>query len=279
MRAADVPDAPVNDDDAIGVPQRLRGAPNFRSLCGYRAADGRTVRRGVLFRSNALSDLSAADLEWLRTLDIRLVCDLRSMRERAARPNRWPSGPAPALLTAGDTGGPTAVKAAAWRVRLREPDFDAAAARRWMRDAYLAMPTQYAGLLAALFARLADGRAPNVLVHCAAGKDRTGFVCAMLLLALDVPWETVLADYLLSGRRQPAEALARKLWCADQGVPPLDARARAVLRAIAGVEAEYLTAACECAARHFGSVARYLEVACGLDVARCDCLRTRLLTN
>lgn len=269
----------VSDHGGAGPLEWLQGAPNFRSLCGYRATDGRSVRRGVLFRSDALSDLSEVDLERLRALDIRLVCDLRSVRERAARPNRWPGGPAPALLTANDAGGPVAVKAAAWRARLGEADFDAATARRWLRDAYLAMPAVYAGLLAALFARLADGRAPNVLVHCAAGKDRTGFVCAMLLLALGVPWETVLDDYLLSGRRQPAEALARKLWCAGQDVPPLDARACAALRAIAGVEAEYLTAACECAARRFGSVARYLEAACGLDPVRCERLRTRLLTG
>lgn len=255
----------------------LQGAPNFRSLCGYRTADGRAVRRGVLFRSDALSDLSADDLTQLRLLDIRLVCDLRSARERAARPNRWPAGPAPALLTAGDQGGPAAVKAAAWRARLGEADFDAAAARHWLREAYLAMPALYAGLLAALFARLADGQAPNVLVHCAAGKDRTGFVCAMLLLALDVPWATVLDDYLLSGRRQPAEALARKLWRTDAGVPPLDARAEAALRAIAGVEAEYLTAARDRAVAQFGSVAGYLAQACGLDAARRARLQVRLL--
>jgi len=77
---------------------RLRGLPNFRDFGGYPTQDGRRVREGVLYRSQAFAGATEGDLEHLARLDIRLVCDLRSALERQSAQDRWPAGAQPPRL-------------------------------------------------------------------------------------------------------------------------------------------------------------------------------------
>lgn len=255
----------------------LESAANFRSLCGYLTADNRRVRPGKLYRSEALVNLTEGDMVQLAGLGIRRVHDLRSPEERQRDPNRWVEGRDIDLISldAGQDMG--VVKAAGWRERILEPDFDATQARQWMLAAYTRMPRAYAASLAMGFASFESPDSPALLVHCAAGKDRTGFFCAIFLWALGVPWDTILEDYLLSSERQPPAQLAERILQRSGEAYP--SQAVDVLTVIAGVDVEFLETAFAVVRKEFGSVDAYIEKACGLDPQRRRHLQDCLLID
>jgi protein-tyrosine phosphatase len=113
-------------------------------------------------------------------------------------------------------------------------------------------------------------------VHCSAGKDRTGFVIAMLLLALDVPEPFIRADYLAS-RNWPGAELHRA--SLEERLRPVVApeELRAAVDAVLDVRDAYLDAALAVVQDEFGSIGRYLEAAAGLSGHRVERLREKLL--
>ena len=132
-------------------------------------------------------------------------------------------------------------------------------------------PRLLAPTLRKLCEQLLARRAP-LLIHCTAGKDRTGFTVAVLLYALGIPRELIYADYLASrnwaGAKKHRPALARRL------APVIPAAAMdTVLDPILDVRERYLDAALAAVAAEFGSVERYFEHATGLDRREIDHLR------
>lgn len=255
----------------------LDGAPNFRDLGGYAAAGGGLVRHGRVFRSEVLSRLTGRDLSKLAELDIGLVFDLRLPAERRKEQNRWPVGGTVETVSFDERPELADAQATRWAELLAAWELDASGAREMMLGVYRRMPKALAPDLAVLFERLDAPAPPAMLVHCTGGKDRSGFVCAMLLWSLGVPLETIVAHYLVTGQRRPPERFVKERLSgfADEVL----ARKVEVLRAIAGVDGEYLAAAFEQINRDFGSVDRYLETACRLDAARKARLQSTLLEN
>lgn len=251
---------------------RLAGATNFRSLDGLPAADGRRIRPHVLMRADRLSRLTATDWRLLAAAGLATICDLRSAAERSEHPTV-----APAQLGVRELhceirndlrADPTlALELAA--------DPSARGAERLMIEIYRRFPRYMGPTLRSVVDALLDDGAP-LLVHCSAGKDRTGFVVAMLLHALDVPADLIRADYLASRgwaggelhRTSLAERLARL-------IPP-DALDDAV-DTVLDVRDAYFDAALAALTQEFGSVDTYLHSAAGLDTRRRDELRHRLL--
>jgi protein-tyrosine phosphatase len=170
----------------------LEGAYNVRDLGGYAAADGRNVRWGSVFRSAALADITPGDAAILLGCGIRTICDLRSGDERLAAPNDWAAATSieiwarPATEVVGDS-----------RRLLRGCLVSPERTRATLTQVYREMPFAQASAYAHIFKSLLAGRLP-LLFHCSAGKDRSGVAAALLLSALGVPSEQVLADYLLS---------------------------------------------------------------------------------
>lgn len=167
--------------------ERLSAVFNFRDLGGLPAADGRTVRCGVLFRSDSFHEAPAADVEYLAgELGIRRVLDLRSETEvdadsagalarAGADYQQFPIGNGP--------GDAIAAAPSGQRLALRY--------RQYLEH----FPDSLVGVLRAVAAT--DGE-PTV-IHCRAGKDRTGVAVALLLSVLGVSDEDVAADYALTG--------------------------------------------------------------------------------
>jgi len=259
----------------INVPFRLEGAPNFRDLGGKDIRGGYQVRHKRLFRSESLARLTDADLVRVASLNIALLYDLRGADERARVANRWPAGRAIESLTGLDSSDLDAVAFFGWRERIADPSFDVESARQWMTTAYAAMPRLFAGVLASLFSRLNVPEAPVTLVHCTAGKDRTGFVSAVLLLALGVRREEVFSDYLLTRQRRPPEQLLETLLGDEQS--RYSPASRAALLTMADVREEYLGIALQTITHDFGSLEAYLSQACGLGPAQLTELRARLI--
>jgi protein-tyrosine phosphatase len=232
------------------------GLKVFRDLGGTLTADGRRIRNGRIFRSGDLSALTQADLDRLRSLGIRLVCDLRSEFERTARPSQWPEDLQTERLIAGLLDVRTG-QLDLRRMLIEDPT--PAGVRRMMLATYEALPAAAAPLLPQLFARLANNQLP-ALVHCSAGKDRTGFVCACIQHTLGVDRETILKEYLAIREHLVADAMASRIsehLRASVG----DAAAERMVKVLSDVDADYLDAALAAIVRMHGSLDRYLASA------------------
>lgn len=240
------------------------------------AANGRQLRPLRLFRSDALHRLTDADVERLAQLRIGTVLDLRRDDERSWAPSRWPAQAQPAVRLFDAAPELQVVQAGGWRQVIEDPDFDAGRSRRWMIATYARMPRALAPAVREALDALGskDPVGSRVLVHCTAGKDRTGFVCAMVLKALGVSHDAILDDYLESSRRKPPEALARTLL--EYHHIPVDSRSLGAMVQIATVQAEYLDCALKTVTEQFGSAQAYLQH-CGLDASRQEALRAALL--
>lgn len=168
----------------------LESVPNFRDLGGYPTMDGRYVRRGLLYRSGALADLSERDIAKLRELGIKLICDLRTDLEAHEAPDTALDG------------------VTLWRLPVIQQEESAVKARTFLFDrhrldqvmiqTYQTFVREKAPIFGAAIARFADPANLPAIFHCSAGKDRTGILAALLLSALGVSEELIIADYTLS---------------------------------------------------------------------------------
>ncbi|MCD0449490.1 tyrosine-protein phosphatase [Actinocorallia sp. API 0066] len=255
-----------------GLSLGLEAAPNARDLGGYRTADGRAVRPGTVLRAEALHRLTDADLARLARLGVRDVVDFRGAPEIAM------SGAD--LLPDGVTGHHLPVVSADHDVyTLITPlvtDPDPAAQHRVLGDgrAEAIMTDLYRWFVSdaearAPFAhtlRLIERGTGPILFHCTAGKDRTGWMAALLLSALDVPRESIVADYLLTNERQ---ANLVDLFRTPES--PIDAT---LLEPLLDVRPAYLEAAFAQAEAEHGTVQDFLTGPLGADL---DVLRHHLL--
>ncbi|KYG99906.1 tyrosine-protein phosphatase [Bradyrhizobium sp. DOA1] len=226
----------------------LQGASNFRDLGGYPTADGRTTRWRHIFRSNHLGQLTAADIEIVRALGVRSAFDFRGREERAAGicvVNEITVHSLPIE--------PTVV--AALRTELAKGTLTAPVALELMRESYRNYVRHNTDSFRSLFGHLLEDHAPLV-IHCTAGKDRTGFASALILHALGVPDDVIAEDYLLTNQHYKRDATA----AIDL---PEDVR-----NAIGAVEASYLAAAFEAVGQDYGDIETYLRD--GLKLGRVE---------
>jgi protein-tyrosine phosphatase len=254
-------------------PLRFAGAPNFRDFGGARTRDGRAVVLGRFFRSQVLSELSDEDLPLLEALGIHAVCDLRSSEEQARHSNRWPENLTPFMVRAEGGLESSHVRPAEWLARLRENGYRPEDARRQMDKVYRSLARSFRDHVAALFAYLDRPDAGPVLIHCTAGNDRTGFVCATILFALGVPRDAILADYLESAKWFSLATMGKRLEKYLGG--PIDSAGIPALNVLVGVEEGFLAAAFDQVRTDHGTVEKWLREVVGLDDAMRDRLRQR----
>ena len=167
----------------------LQGGRNFRDLGGWRAADGRQVKWGKIYRSGVMTDLTMADFDYLQALGLNVICDLRSPSEREVEPNPFVKAGGPTVVAIGYDR--TAALSALMKMTTRE------AAIQGFADAYVDLLDLLAPHYTDLFARLLAHEGP-LAFNCSAGKDRTGMASALILSVLGAPRQTVIADYALS---------------------------------------------------------------------------------
>ncbi len=176
----------------------LDGPSNFRDLGGLPVTGEGSTRFGLVFRADRLCTLSDADLRRLENAGIRHVFDLRSQTEADDFPDRLPSGASYSRLsmTSDDT-----FQARTIYERIVEGEIKSYGEAE-MVAGYVRILQNFGPSFARIVRQVA--RSEPVLIHCTAGKDRTG-VAAMLLLDLaGVASEDVVADYALSSKRRPS---------------------------------------------------------------------------
>jgi protein-tyrosine phosphatase len=246
----------------------LEGAPNFRDLGGYRTTDGRRVRVGQVYRSGALSELTETDLERLAALGIHQVFDLRTPEEVARNPDRLPDGVRYVPLPL-PTEGSSFSRIVELIANLRRLD------QLLLRGYTRVMIDSNARFFGDLLRRLAhDEQALPAVIHCTAGKDRAGMAAALLLAALGVPDETIVADYSLSSRHY---ALFHRL-VSEQIAPLAPAGLTADdLHGLLVANPEVMRSALAHLRGRYGSIEAYLLKHAGLDAAALERLRERLL--
>jgi protein-tyrosine phosphatase len=252
----------------------VTGAPNFRDIGGLPAPHGRKVKTGMVFRSGQLTDLTPGDYASLAPLHIRYVFDLRTDAERALAPTVW-QGRVP-LITEISFFDKTSDPAKALE-ELQAEGLDVSRARLAMRRATTRFVTEGATAVGSVLRALARGHMPAV-IHCTAGKDRTGVVVAVLLTLLGVPRDAVEADYLRSNDALPIELERFKAGAgAASFFPGGDALAPGVLGVLLGVDRDYLDAAFAAIEGQYGSFEAYAAGGLNLSAAELRALGDRLV--
>jgi protein-tyrosine phosphatase len=263
----------------------LEKAANARDLGGYRTRDGRIVRSGLIYRSNALNRLTDADVDAVGTLGLACVIDFRHQQEiELIGADRLPS-PAPRVVSLPlfdpDHDVFTAVsavlrgQAGAEAIEHLRDDAASGGAAVMMIDLYrrFVSAQESRDVFAAAMRIIATPGELPLLFHCAGGKDRTGWLAATLLCALGVDRDTVMADYLRTteltagGRESMIATMATRVAQPEIILPLLEVRT------------EYLEAALQEADRDYGGMDGYLTDGLGLTAAQLDRLRAVLLTD
>jgi len=242
----------------VGSERRLmfEGIQNFRDLGGYRTVDGGRVRWGQLYRADNLYKLTAGDLDTFGSLGVRTIFDLRGDAERAETPGPFEATVLPIV------GQPD-------RLAPERPTFESAIdGEQMLRDVYVGSLVHSAARFGALFEALADRARLPAVFHCHGGKDRTGIVAALLLLALGVDRETVLDDYETTSRYRTIvhqqDSLTKLL---AMGVAPEAAGA------VLGTPRWAMGEAIDAIESTYGGIGTYLTGQAGLSAASLDRLR------
>jgi protein-tyrosine phosphatase len=247
----------------------LRGAKNFRDLGGIMTKDGRIVEWGKIYRSNKLSKLKKEDLEYLNALDIGTVCDLRYDIEVKKHPDRLPEDVVYHQFPIGERSGDLYMKLRKQVIRKELKGQDA-------KGKFIELMGIFADSAAHYFKPVVDLLAEEenapLVYHCAGGKDRTGFLSAVILLALGVDEETVREDYLMSNyyRYESNRSGMKKARIIGLDYETL-------LYGFA-VHDEYMDAVFEVIHEEYGGVDNYLKEQFGLDEEKRAMLRERYTT-
>jgi protein-tyrosine phosphatase len=255
---------------------------NFRDFGGYEAVDGRSVKSGRLFRSAHLANLSDGDHVAIGGLGVDVIIDLRHAPERKRQPSRLPL-PKPHLLEYPDAPHAKSAKVAPHEAFLEHELFSAKDAHRYMMGSYTARPKdagfQKIAAQSLRFMAASDSHdAAGVLIHCAAGKDRTGTLCALILSLLGVSQEDIMADYMMTLEAvnldeiiAPAAALFTERYGRN-----IDAES---IWPMFGVMPEFLQAALEGMIDETGSVETYLYNEIGVTPEEVSRIRDRYLAR
>jgi len=249
----------------------LTGAPNFRDLGGYEAGEGGRLKWGKLYRSSKLSTLTEADRKRVRRLGLTLVCDFRQAMEQELDPTNLGEDSTHVLASLPVSPG----SAHNFIENLHNGILVVDDPSKFMLEMNREFVSGELPRYAEMFQLLLTGDQP-VLIHCASGKDRTGFGSALILDVLGVPEDAIVEDYLLTNKFLPADEELSRL--AGQFT---DRTGKAVseeaLRPLLEVRPEYIRACFEEIRKHYASKDHFYETALKLDKSKVEQLKDRYL--
>ena len=253
----------------------LTGVHNFRDYGGYPVAGGGRVRTGLLYRSGQHVDASADDLAAIDALGIRHVIDMRGASERRSYPCRRAEGfDAQVIFYDGETAALAPHVEAGGGSEGGVMDADAAHAR--MEKLYADLPNREPVLwiMRRYFDILALGKGAS-LIHCLAGKDRTGMAVALLHHALGVSRDDAMADFLLTNTTGDMDARVAA------GAATIRAKwgdlSDDTIRVLMGVDERYLAAMYRSVESRYGSLDDFLRDELDVDDAKRAALRLHLI--
>ncbi|MBC2179399.1 tyrosine-protein phosphatase [Listeria booriae] len=247
----------------------LEGCFNFRDLGGYVNTAGKTVKWGKLYRSSLLTNITEKDKDTLEKLGVSWICDLRSTSEIAAKPT-------PALAHIKNRHIPigTAKNESTESQKIDIPD-DHRVYEPLMGESYRVFVQSKDGFRE-IFNDIIEKEEVPFLFHCTAGKDRTGVLGALLLKLLDIPENTILADYELTN--QYADNILAEM----QGLVNAFSNSEKKIdlenfRPMAEARPAYLEIAFDEMQKEYGSVDAYLEKGIGITPSEKAKFQTMML--
>jgi protein tyrosine/serine phosphatase len=253
----------------------LHGVHNFRDYGGYKTHDGREMRRGLLWRSGQHVNATDDDLVAIGQIGLRTVIDLRGDSERARFPCRRADGfSAEILFVSAETAGEGEQ---APHIEAAQQVQSAEQAHKRMVELYRQMPFRpnLTAIFRLYFDALAQSDEPSLL-HCLAGKDRTGLAAAFLHSLLGVHQDDIMADYMLTNvagnieRRIAAGALTVRRNFGPQ-------MSDEAVRTLMSVHPAYLDAAFAEIAEKHGSVEAYVQVQLDVTPQKLARIKTNLI--
>jgi len=244
---------------------------NFRDIGGLALPNGRMMKTGILFRSGDLSRATAADAETLRRLNIRMICDLRTPRERIFRRDRILQDKSVRLVYVPihhrKGSANQRARALLWK-KLHGYDFT-----RFIREYYLTLAFERTAQINELFTLLSDTNNLPALIHCVAGKDRTGFVAALIQSVAGAPRKAVIEDYLQTNRFYQPQIL--KFVQIVRWLTMFYASAESIQQLVE-VHAEYLDETLHEIVTRYETIEEYLAKACGINESSLQHLKKQL---
>ena len=249
----------------------LEGTPNFRDLGGYETDEGRRLKWGKLYRSSKLSSLTDVDINYVKRLGVTLICDFRQVVEQELEPT-WLGDGTPNLLTSLPVmPGSSASFLENLHNGIIAVEDSASFMEQLNRDFVVNQMPQYAEMFQLLLA--GD---QQLLIHCASGKDRTGFGAALILDVLGVSEEAIVDDYLLTNKYLPVDQEVERL-AGEFTDQTGEAISEEILRPMLEVRPEYIRACFEEIRRRYKSKEHFFESALSLDDIKIEKLKDRYL--
>ena len=235
---------------------------NFRELGGYVTADGRTIKKGMLYRSAGLNRCEDEDLEILKELNICHVVDFRETKEIASRPDVLPEGvkhyALPALVENEYTQSKTLNffdLLANWMTKEEVVESNA-----FLKEAYTIMPFDNPAFQQVFDLMKAHEYA--IVFHCSGGKDRTGLMAALIMNLLGVSWKDLMEHYMMSNQFIGGDGYVENQLEMKQITDPeiIDMVWKTV-----GVQEMYLEVAFEAIQKKYATMSDYYREEFGLD--------------
>jgi protein-tyrosine phosphatase len=274
---------PAGDGDSAtgaqpGQSLGIASIPNLRDLGGYETRDGKTVKHGLVYRSNQLSEISPEDMQKLGALELQGAYDLRTTAERETRPEELPPGVdyiVVDVLAESPSAGPAQLEKLMADPKVANVELGGGKVEAAFQASYrefISLPSAQREF-GKMFVALGNRQEVPALFHCTTGKDRTGWAAAAFLTLMGVPKETVYEDYLRSNDYiLPAYQQAIDGFVAAGG----DAE---IPKAILGVKKEYLDAAFDEMETKYGSIENYFSEGLGIDADKQAALRDLYLSQ
>ena len=227
----------------------LDGTSNTRELGGYKTEDGRSLKWGVLYRSDKLSELTDADQEYLLQLGIKRVVDFRSSEEKQNEPDQLPSTLKYIEMPIEADG---AIRPKVEAILKGDLNEDVGAILVETNKEFI---SDFSGVYKGFIESLIENQEPT-LFHCTAGKDRAGFAAALVLLAVGVPEKIVIEDYMKTNKytEETIQDYINKINLYSLG--SVDAE---ILRPLLGVEERFIRAALDEIKQKYGSVENFIR--------------------
>jgi len=249
----------------------LEGTANFRDIGGYEAQDGRRLRWGKLYRSGKLSSLTETDIDRVHRLGLTLICDFRQIVEQELEPTFIGHSSAHEFASLPVTPG----SQNSFMEHLHRGVIAVDDAAGFMREINRDFVANQMPRYAEMFQLLLTGD-QQVLIHCASGKDRTGFGAALILDVLGVDEEAIVDDYLLTNKYLPIDRELQRLSeeLTDEKGNPVSEN---VLRPLIEVRPEYIRACFDEIRNRYDSKQHFYESVLNLDEEKLLALKDRYL--